>query len=66
MLLLQQKDQHYQQWVKETQDKLNIGIEQLNRGEGIDSEIVINRLKSKFYNRGKKTAGDTSKNSANS
>ncbi|MGK7954125.1 MAG: type II toxin-antitoxin system ParD family antitoxin [Crocosphaera sp.] len=50
LLLLQQKDQHYQQWVKETQDKLNIGIEQLDAGEGIDSEIVINRLKNKINN----------------
>ena len=48
LLLLQQKDKHYQQWVKETQDKLNIGIEQLDAGQGIDSEIVINRLKNKI------------------
>ena len=45
----QQKDKHYQQWVKETQQKLNIGIEQLAAGEGIDSEIVINRLKNKHH-----------------
>ncbi|WP_107668078.1 type II toxin-antitoxin system ParD family antitoxin [Cyanothece sp. BG0011] len=50
LLLLEQKDKHYQQWVKETQEKLNIGIEQLDRGEGIDSEIVINRLKNKINN----------------
>ncbi|MGB5593852.1 MAG: type II toxin-antitoxin system ParD family antitoxin [Crocosphaera sp.] len=48
LLLLQQKDQHYQQWVKETQEKLNIGIEQLEKGEGINSEVVINRLKNKI------------------
>lgn len=50
LLLLQQKDKHYQQWVKKTQDKLNLGIEQLDKGEGIDSEIVINRLKNKINN----------------
>ena len=49
LLLLQQRDQHYQQWVKETQEKLNIGIEQLNRGKGIGSEIVINCLKNNFH-----------------
>ncbi|EAZ91956.1 ribbon-helix-helix domain-containing protein [Crocosphaera chwakensis] len=49
LLLLEQKDKHYQQWVKETQDKLNIGIEQLNAGQGINSEIVINRLKNKYH-----------------
>ncbi|MDJ0581049.1 type II toxin-antitoxin system ParD family antitoxin [Crocosphaera sp.] len=50
LLLLQQKDKNYQQWIKETQRKLNIGIEQLDAGQGIDSEIVINRLKNKINN----------------
>ncbi len=50
LLLLQQKDKNYQQWIKETQDKLNIGIAQLDAGQGIDSEIVINRLKNKINN----------------
>ncbi|MEG4184096.1 hypothetical protein QUA32_20285 [Microcoleus sp. Pol14D6] len=38
----------YQEWVKETRSKVSTGIAQLDRGEGIDGEIVIARLQEKF------------------
>ena len=36
------------QWVEETQQKVEVAIEQLDRGEGIDGEVVIERLRSKL------------------
>lgn len=38
----------YQKWVEETRPKVATGIAQLDRGEGIDGEIVIARLQEKF------------------
>ena len=48
--LLEQRDQHYETWLQETREKLKVGIEQLERGEGIDGETVINKLREKFIN----------------
>ncbi|MEG5160212.1 type II toxin-antitoxin system ParD family antitoxin [Microcoleus sp. AT3-A2] len=38
----------YHKWVEETRPKVSTGIAQLDRGEGIDGEIVIARLQEKF------------------
>jgi antitoxin ParD1/3/4 len=38
----------YQKWVEETRPKVSTAIAQLDRGEGIDGEIVIARLQEKF------------------
>jgi antitoxin ParD1/3/4 len=43
--LLEERDSHYEKWLEETRKKVAVGIEQLERGEGIDSEIVIAKLK---------------------
>ena len=42
--LLEQRDKHYQQWVEETREKVQVGIAQLERGEGIDGEEVFREL----------------------
>ncbi|MGB3265764.1 MAG: type II toxin-antitoxin system ParD family antitoxin [Microcoleus sp.] len=44
---LQQSD-GYQEWVDETRPKVAAGLAQLERGEGIDGEVVIARLREKF------------------
>ncbi len=44
LLLLEQRDKHYQQWVEETREKVQVGIAQLERGEGIDGEEVFREL----------------------
>jgi antitoxin ParD1/3/4 len=44
----QQERDSYQKWVEETQPKVALGIAQLDRGEGIDGEIVVARLQEKF------------------
>lgn len=46
--LLSEWEQGYQQWVEETRGKVEVAIEQLDRGEGIDGEVVIERLRSKL------------------
>lgn len=46
--LLEERDQHYEKWVEETLKKIAVGIEQLERGEGIDGQVVIARLREKL------------------
>lgn len=46
--LLLEWDKGYQHWVEKTRQKVEVAIEQLDRGEGIDGEVVIERLRSKL------------------
>ena len=46
--LLLEWEQGYQQWVEETRQKVEVAIEQLDKGEGIEGEVVIERLRSKL------------------
>ncbi len=46
--LLSQRDLEYQTWVEETREKVDIAIEELRRGEGIDGDVVIAQLKEKL------------------
>jgi antitoxin ParD1/3/4 len=47
--LLEERDKYYEKWVEETREKVAVGLEQLDRGEGIDGEVVIARLRDKLY-----------------
>ncbi|MFM6063346.1 MAG: hypothetical protein ACKPAE_13215 [Microcystis panniformis] len=44
MQLLSKRDR-YQQWAEEIGKKIDIAAEQLDRGEGIDGETAIIRIK---------------------
>ena len=44
--LLEKQD--YEQWLDETRQKVQVGLEQLEKGEKVDGEIVIAQLKAKF------------------
>ncbi len=46
--LLLEWEKGYQQWVEETRQKVDVAIEQLDRGEGIDGEVVIDKLREKL------------------
>ncbi|MDJ0797059.1 MAG: type II toxin-antitoxin system ParD family antitoxin [Calothrix sp. MO_167.B12] len=46
--LLLEWEKGYQQWVEETRQKVDVAIEQLDRGEGIDGEVVIEKLREKL------------------
>jgi antitoxin ParD1/3/4 len=38
----------YEEWVTETRAKIEEGIESLDRGEGVDGETVVARLRDKL------------------
>jgi antitoxin ParD1/3/4 len=46
--LLEERDRQYEQWVTETREKLQVGIAELDHGEGLDGEVVIGRLQEKL------------------
>jgi antitoxin ParD1/3/4 len=46
--LLLEWDKGYQNWVEETREKVDVAIEQLDRGEGIDGDVVISQLRDKL------------------
>ncbi len=46
--LLEEEEQHYQKWLIETKRKLTIGIDELDRGEGLNGEAFIERLQAKI------------------
>ena len=46
--LLLEWDKGYQNWVEETRERVDVAIEQLDRGEGIDGDIVISQLRDKL------------------
>jgi len=46
--LLEERDRNYERWVIETREKVADGIAELDRGEGIDGEIVIANLREKL------------------
>jgi antitoxin ParD1/3/4 len=46
--LLEAKERHYEQWLEETQQKIQVGVAQLERGESLDGEAVVERLREKL------------------
>ncbi|GAA6616289.1 type II toxin-antitoxin system ParD family antitoxin [Scytonema sp. NUACC26] len=46
--LLREWEKGYQNWVEETRKKVEVAAEQLDRGEGIDGEVVVERLREKL------------------
>jgi len=46
--LLSQRDIEDETWVEETREKVDVAIEELRRGEGIDGDVVIAQLKEKL------------------
>jgi antitoxin ParD1/3/4 len=48
--LLEEYGIQYEQWVNETQEKVEVGLQELERGEGIDLDVVMEQLKAKVQN----------------
>jgi antitoxin ParD1/3/4 len=48
LLLLTRLDTEYQSWIEETRQQLAIGIAELDRGEGIDGQTIMNQYLQKF------------------
>ncbi len=48
-LQLLAKRNHYDRWVEELCNKIDIAAAELDRGEGIDGEIAINQLRARLH-----------------
>jgi antitoxin ParD1/3/4 len=48
--LLEEYRIQYEQWVNETREKVEVGLQKLERGEGIDLDAVMEQLKAKVQN----------------
>jgi antitoxin ParD1/3/4 len=46
--LLEERDKQYDQWLNETREKVAVGLAELERGEGLDSETVMAKLEVKY------------------
>ncbi len=46
--LLEKERQSYRLWLTQTREKVQEGIESLDRGEGLDGETVVNDLLAKL------------------
>lgn len=46
--LLEKLDREYAEWLEETRQKVAIGIDQLERGESLDAEQVIDGILDRF------------------
>ena len=48
-LQLLEKRNHYDRWVEELGNKIDIAAAELDRGEGLDGEIAINQLRARLH-----------------
>ncbi|MCG9892512.1 MAG: type II toxin-antitoxin system ParD family antitoxin [Thermosynechococcaceae cyanobacterium MS004] len=53
--LLEEYGVQYEQWVNETQEKIEVGLQELERGEGIELDVVMKQLRDKIQNARKQT-----------
>ena len=47
--LLKKRDQHYKQWLEQTQEQVAVSLSELDRGEGLDGESVVAKILGKFH-----------------
>jgi len=48
-LQLLEKRNHYDRWVEELRNKIDIAATELDRGEGLDGETAINQLRARLH-----------------
>jgi antitoxin ParD1/3/4 len=46
--LLEKLNTEYAQWIEETRQKVDVAIEELERGEGLDGETVVMEILERF------------------
>jgi antitoxin ParD1/3/4 len=46
--LLKEQEQYYTLWLEDTRKKVEVGLKEIERGEVLDTEVVINQLKDKL------------------
>lgn len=47
-LRLLEKRLQYDQWVQDLEQKINVAVDQMERGEGVDGETAIAQLRQRF------------------
>jgi antitoxin ParD1/3/4 len=45
---LLENQERYQSWIEDTRQKVEVGVAELDRGEGVELDLVIDRLHQKF------------------
>ncbi|MEA5487354.1 MULTISPECIES: type II toxin-antitoxin system ParD family antitoxin [Pseudanabaena] len=48
-LQLLEKRNHYDHWVEELRNKIDIAVAECDRGEGVDGETAINQLRARSH-----------------
>ncbi|MCT7994059.1 type II toxin-antitoxin system ParD family antitoxin [Laspinema olomoucense] len=51
LYLLEDREKRYQETLGQLQEKITAGIESLDRGEGIDGETALQKLREKIISR---------------
>jgi antitoxin ParD1/3/4 len=46
--LLEEKYQNYESWIEDTRRKVDVAIAELDQGEGVELDVVMERLQQKF------------------
>ncbi len=46
--LLEKLNVEYAQWIEETREKVDVAIAEIERGEGLDGETVVNQILERF------------------
>lgn len=46
--LLEEKCRDYENWIEDTRQKVDVAIAELDRGEGLELDLAIDRLQQKF------------------
>ncbi|WP_310426435.1 type II toxin-antitoxin system ParD family antitoxin [Chamaesiphon sp. VAR_48_metabat_135_sub] len=46
--LLEEKYQDYENWIEDTRQKVDVAVAELDRGEGVELDVAMERLQQKF------------------
>jgi antitoxin ParD1/3/4 len=46
--LLEEKYQDYENWIEDTRQKVDVAVAELDRGEGVELDLVVDQLQQKF------------------
>jgi antitoxin ParD1/3/4 len=53
--LLEDREREYQSWIEDTRQKVEVAVAELDRGEGVELDLAIDRLQQKFQSAQKNT-----------
>ena len=47
--LLENQEREYQSWIEDTRQKVEVAVAELDRGEGVELDLVIDRLQQRRF-----------------